>query len=98
MLPHQARRIRWALLVVMAAVVASVAFSIRHPQSLPKEPPSGGDLLTKTDWEVHPLKDGKDVVLQAKKAVFPSAEEVRLQGVTFRFPYKLENRTGTAIL
>src|SRR6266850_5049260 len=100
MLPRQARQLRWAMLAIIAAVVVSVAMTLRHAPSPVKDPTreasSGGGLMTKTDWEVHPLKEGLDVVLRAKKAVFMHEDEIRLEGVDFHFPYKVGDRTGIA--
>jgi lipopolysaccharide transport protein LptA len=90
------------MLAIIVAVVVSVALTLRTPpKPIPdgvKEAVASGGLMTKTDWEVHPLKQGEGLVLRAKKAVFMSEDEIRLQGVDFQFPYKFGGQTVTAEL
>lgn len=90
------------MLVIIVAVVASVALTLRTPpkggNDSVREAVASGGLMTKTDWEVHPLKQGEGLVLRAKKAVFMSEDEIRLEGVKFQFPYKFGGQTVNAEL
>jgi LPS export ABC transporter protein LptC/lipopolysaccharide transport protein LptA len=98
MVPRRARQVRLAMLGVMAAVVVCVVLTMRHP---PPTTPGGGLPDTKAgvlnkDWVVHPLKNGPDVELRAEQMASGEDKALDLTGVTLKFPYKAEGKSGIA--
>jgi LPS export ABC transporter protein LptC len=102
MVPRRARQIQIAMLGVMAAVVVCVALTYRRHGSSPNDPSTDvsnhndtkASVLNK-DWVVYPLKD-RDVELRAEEMKSGEDKALDLSGVTLKFPYKAEGKSGIA--
>src|SRR5262245_24821036 len=102
MTPATTRVLRRGLLVLVAAVVAAVAWSIRKPATpppvaLPADTPAGGAGTSVGELVLRRFKGEQEgFVLKAKKTLSQEGAETRFQGVDVELHYLARGEAGKA--